>query len=179
MDKTERKLKKIDEFINEFFKKNIDIMPMRFVKLIAYYYTDARIRKMYLSKLGVSMGENTYSNLGFQLTHNAGENLVIIGDNVSIGPGVTCVTESSANNGRAINEIPYVVNVLTKSLPIIVEDEVWIGANVTLLPGVKVGKCSVIGAGSVVTADVEPYSVYAGIPARKIRSLENGNSISN
>lgn len=176
MDKTERKLKRIDEFINAFLKKNVDIMPMRFVKLIAYYYTDAQIRKIYLRKLGVNMGLNTYSNLGLQLTHTGLDDQVIIGDNVSIGPGLTCVTDSCANNGKVINEIPYVFNVLTKNSPIIVEDEVWIGANVTLLPGVRVGKCSVIGAGSVVTVDVEPYSVYAGIPARKIRSLENGNS---
>jgi acetyltransferase-like isoleucine patch superfamily enzyme len=89
---------------------------------------------------------------------------------------LTCVTESSANNGKAINEIPYVTNVLTETSPIIVEDEVWIGANVTILPGVKIGKCSVIGAGSVVTADVEPYSIYAGVPAKKIRCLEEGLS---
>ena len=179
MDKIESKLKKLDEFVNDFLKKNIDIMPMRFVKLIAYYYTDARVRKMYLRKLGVSMGENTYSNLGFQLTYNGLEDQVIIGNNVSIGPGLTCVTESSANNGKAINKIPYVANILTKAIPIIVEDEVWIGANVTILPGVKIGKCSVIGAGSVVTADVEPYSIYAGVPAKKIRCLEEGFSDKN
>jgi maltose O-acetyltransferase len=60
---------------------------------------------------------------------------------------------------------------LTISSPIVVEDEVWIGANVTILPGIRVGKCSVIGAGSVLTKDVEAYSVYAGVPAKKIRDL--------
>ena len=40
-----------------------------------------------------------------------------------------------------------------------------------ILPGVRIGKCSIIGAGSVVIGDVEPYGVYAGVPARKIRDI--------
>ncbi|WP_197280018.1 acyltransferase [Bacillus sp. FJAT-27251] len=150
--------------------KNVDVMPKRFVKFIANYYTDARIRKKYWRKLGIQMGKNTYPNLGFQSTSN-GEDLVVIGDNVSIAPNVVLVTESNANNGKEINEIPYVRNRLTKKEKIIIEDEVWIGTNVVILPGVTVGKCSIIGAGSIVTKDVEPYSIYTGIPARKSGSL--------
>lgn len=143
----------------------------RFVKLVANYYTDARIRKLYWNKLGVLMGDNTYPNLGFQSTSN-GEELVIIGRNVSIAPNVVMIPDSNANNGHIINQIPYVNKTLTKKGKIIVEDEVWIGANVTILPGVTIGTCSIIGAGSVVTKNVDPYSIYVGIPARKIRELQ-------
>lgn len=146
-------------------------MPKRFIKLVANYYTDARIRKIYWKKLGVSMGENTYPNLGFQSTSNS-EELVYIGKNVSIAPNVIMVPDSNANNGILINQIPYVSKSLTTKAAIIVEDEVWIGANVTVLPGVTIGTCSIIGAGSVVTKNVEPYSIYAGIPAKKIRALQ-------
>lgn len=163
-------LAKLDNFIFKFLEKNIDLMPKRFIKLIANYYTDARIRKAYWKKLGVSMGENTYPNLGFQSTSNS-EELVFIGKNVSIAPNVVMVPDSNANNGFLINQIPYVSKSLTRKGTIIVEDEVWIGANVTVLPGVTIGTCSIIGAGSVVTKDVEPYSIYAGIPAKKIREL--------
>jgi len=52
---------------------------------------------------------------------------------------------------------------------IIIEDDIWIGANAIILDGVKIGKGSVIGAGSVVTEDVEPYSIVVGVPARIIR----------
>ena len=145
-------------------------MPKRFVKFIANQYPDARVRKVYWEILGVIMGNNTYPNLGFQSTSN-GEKLVFIGDNVSISPYVTFIPESSANNGLEINNIDYIKRYLTKKEKIIVEDDVWIGANVTILPGVIIGKCSVIGAGSVVTKNVEPYSIYAGIPAKKIRDL--------
>jgi acetyltransferase-like isoleucine patch superfamily enzyme len=51
---------------------------------------------------------------------------------------------------------------------VIIEDDVWIGANATILPGVRVGKGSVIGAGSVVTNDIPEYSIAVGIPARVI-----------
>ena len=91
---------------------------------------------------------------------------------MSIAPNVTLICQECANNGTEINEIPYVREKLTKSGTIIVEDEVWIGANVTILSGVTIGKCAVIGAGSVVTKDVEAYSIYAGVPAVKIRSLK-------
>ena len=50
-----------------------------------------------------------------------------------------------------------------------IEDDVWIGANAIILRGVKIGKGSVIAAGSVVTKDVERYCIYGGVPAKKIR----------
>jgi acetyltransferase-like isoleucine patch superfamily enzyme len=56
--------------------------------------------------------------------------------------------------------------------PIVVEDFVWIGANVTVLPGVTVGAGAVIGAGSVVTKDVPPRTLALGVPARVVRQLQ-------
>lgn len=61
--------------------------------------------------------------------------------------------------------------------PIVIEDECWIGANVVVLPGVTIGKHSVIAAGSIVTKDIPPYSVAVGNPARIIKqyNLETKN----
>lgn len=166
-------LKKIDDWLYLFLKDNVEIMPLRFIKLIANYYTDAKIRKIYWEKLGVSMGKETYANLGLRVVPNQNTVCVEIGNRVSIAPNVMFICEESANNGKEINKISYIKNKLTKSGNIIVEDEVWIGANVTILSGIRIGKCSVIGAGSVVTKDIDPYSVYAGVPAKKIRNLNN------
>jgi galactoside O-acetyltransferase len=54
---------------------------------------------------------------------------------------------------------------------IVVEDFVWIGANVTVLPGVTISTGSVVGAGSVVTKDIPPHTLALGVPARVVRPL--------
>ena len=167
-------LEKLDKRIYEFLKDNIDIMPMRLVKLIANYYTDARIRAKYYERLGVKMGTNTYPNLGMKIIPSEESICLEIGKNVSLGPNITFICCSSPNNGREIMELPYIKNKLVKSGRIIVEDEVWIGAGVTILPDIRIGKCAVIGAGSIVLEDIEPYCVYAGTPAKKIRNLKTG-----
>ena len=171
--KNEKLVRFIDKFLYKFLTNNVEVMPRRLCKLIAYFYTDARVRKVYWRRLGVSMGKGTFANIGL-IAANNGENNIWIGDHVSIAPYVTLVSIATANNGVEINQLPYVSTVLTKNSPIVIEDEVWIGANVTILPGVTIGRCSVIGAGSVVTHNVEPYSIYVGVPARKIRNLKTG-----
>lgn len=170
----QKMLSYLDDKLYEFLSQNVNTMPLRFVKLIAHYYTDARIRKLYWNRLGISMGEGTFANLGLKLATNENKECVTIGNHVSIAPNVTFVAESSANNGHEINTFEYVKNNLTKAENITVEDEVWIGANVTILPGVTIGRCSVVGSGSVVIDDIEPYSIYVGTPAKKIRDLKTG-----
>ncbi len=53
--------------------------------------------------------------------------------------------------------------------PIVIEDDVWIGAKVTVLGGVTIGRGAIVAAGAVVTKDVEPYSIVGGVPAKLIR----------
>lgn len=161
-----------DNLIYNILEKSVDIMPLRLQKLIANYYTDARIRKLYFDRLGVKMGDGSFANLGMKIiVSDKFRYSIEIGSNVSIGPNLTLITQAAAGNGKEINEIAYVKQKLTKEDRIIIEDEVWIGANVVILPGVKIGRCSVLGAGAIVNTDVEPYSIYAGIPAKKIRNL--------
>lgn len=54
--------------------------------------------------------------------------------------------------------------------PVVIEDDVWAGANVTILKGVTIGRGSVIAAGAVVTKSCPPYSIIGGVPARVIRT---------
>ena len=161
----------VDERTYRFLEKNVKRVPKRWKKAIAYFYTDARIRKLYWRELNVFMGEGTYANIGMIVTASP-EAPVVIGDHVSIAPYVTLVATADPNNGTEMWNIPEVRDRCVKKQQITIEDEVWIGANVTILPGITVGRCAVIGAGAVVTHDVEPYSVYAGVPARKLRSFE-------
>lgn len=157
----------------DFLLNNPDDVPRAYQKYLASYYPDARVRKVYLNRMGVEFGENSFANMGFMKVPNvAGEYKVLIGKNVSIGPNVVCVCEASANNGEEINSYAYVTEQASAKGNIIIEDEAWLGANVTILPGITIGRCSIVGAGSVVTKNVEPYTVYAGVPAKKIRNID-------
>jgi len=55
---------------------------------------------------------------------------------------------------------------------IIIQDDAWIGAGAIILPNVTIGKGAVVGAGAVVTKDVPPYTVVAGVPAKEIKKLD-------
>ncbi|EGR0419660.1 DapH/DapD/GlmU-related protein [Vibrio cholerae] len=61
--------------------------------------------------------------------------------------------------------------------PVIIESDVWVGCNVTILKGVTIGRGAVVAAGSVVTKSVERYSIVGGVPAKKIKSRFNIDEI--
>jgi acetyltransferase-like isoleucine patch superfamily enzyme len=89
---------------------------------------------------------------------------VFIGKYFHTGRGLTIF--STNHNYRGQNYIPYDVEDLI--MPVVINDFVWVGANVTILPGVTIGEGVVIGAGSVVTKDVPDYAVVAGNPAKTL-----------
>jgi acetyltransferase-like isoleucine patch superfamily enzyme len=93
--------------------------------------------------------------------------LVSIGSNVYITAGCQFVTH---DGGTLIfrSKIPD----LELTAPITIGDNVYLGLNCTILPGVNIGDCCIIGAGSVVTKDVPSNSVAAGVPARVIKSTD-------
>jgi acetyltransferase-like isoleucine patch superfamily enzyme len=88
-------------------------------------------------------------------------NNLVIGDRVSIAPGSIFVTSSDPNFSRIS---PYVKTVNGR---IVIEDDAWIGAGVIILPDIKIGTGAVVGAGAVVTKEVQPYTIVAGVPAKK------------
>lgn len=137
------------------------------------YFPDARVRKVYWETLNVFMGEGTYANPGFTVVNNMDENCRIdIGNYVSIAPNVVIVTDSAPNNARVLCKVPYVRDNLILQRSVKVEDEVWLGAGVIILPGVVIGKGAIIGAGAVVIDDIPPFTIAVGTPARVIRILE-------
>lgn len=122
----------------------------------------------------VSIGTGTYINSGQIMSAVIGC-WSSIGYNVLIGP-----TEHDYNKiTTSPNLIKFAegVNATTdkEQKPPVIGNDVWIGANVIILKGVTIGDGAVVGAGSVVTKDVEPYSIYAGIPAKFIKSRFNSN----
>lgn len=102
---------------------------------------------------------------------------VCIGNNVMFGPGATIMT---GNHIYAImGKSPRFLSssTLENLDPVLVEDEVWIGANVTILGGVTIGVGSVVGAGSVVVNDICPYTVSVGNPCKPVRCIFNDDTL--
>jgi maltose O-acetyltransferase len=90
---------------------------------------------------------------------------VSIGNDVMMGRDVIIMTTSHKTSDPLIP----MRSQGGKEVPVIIGDDVWIGSRVIILPGVKIGNGSIIGAGAVVTRDVEPYSVVGGVPAKLIK----------
>ncbi len=88
-----------------------------------------------------------------------------VGDDVMIGPHVCVYTA----NHRFDDPCRTIVSQGLRFARVVIGDDVWIGSQATILAGVKVGDGAVIAAGAVVTADIEPYTVVAGVPARPIK----------
>jgi len=148
-------------------------IPPRWLRWLAMYYPDARVRRVFWQKTHVEMDEGTYANPGMVVAddYTTGECLLSFGKRVSIAPNVVFVAYSLPNNSPAMLAHPYVAEHLMQRKKIVVDDDAWIGANVTILPGVHIGRGAIIGAGAVVTKDVPPHTTAAGVPARVIRSI--------
>lgn len=138
-----------------------------------------------------------YKILGYKIGNNfvAGKYVnieakdSIIGHNVYIGPysyiGPKTILGNFCMLSDNVNIIGHDHNFNRAGVPIILagrpteqpytilEDDVWVGHGVTIMRGVKIGEGSIVGANSVVTKDIPPYSIYAGNPARFIRTRFN------
>jgi acetyltransferase-like isoleucine patch superfamily enzyme len=87
---------------------------------------------------------------------------VNIGDRVMIGSHVAITSLTHDYTAVAMNGTSL-------ARPIVIEDDVWLGTHCVILPGVRVGCGAVVAAGAVVTKDVPPYTVVAGVPARLLK----------
>lgn len=99
-------------------------------------------------------------------------NGVRIGKNVMMGPYVLIYTQ---NHCTCNADIPMREQGMLNIQPVTIEDDVWIGGRVCILPGVTIGHGSVIGACAVVSKDVPPYSVVVGNPGRVVKSRKIGD----
>lgn len=145
--------------------------------------TDYEAQYAYLQKMLGSVGEKVWIgktfncdngkniHIGYNFTGNY--NLTIldirevrIGNNVMIGPNTLISTVNHPMNAAGRRKH------LGIAKPVIIGDDVWIGGNCTILPGVTIGNNVVVAAGAVVTKDVPDNSLVGGVPAKLIRELE-------
>lgn len=169
----------IPQFIKQALKSNVALE--QFLQRVR---NDFYTRILYSFK---SLGSDVVCNGGLKLSFadTAIGNNVFIGygcyfgvENIKIGNFVLLAPNVAFTGGDHRFDLPGIViidtglerwrKVQTKQKGITVEDDVWIGYGATIMDGITVGEGSIIGARSVVTKDIEPYSIYAGVPARKI-----------
>lgn len=142
----------------------------------------SHFKKIPYKFLGAKFGARTHMYPGLWIS--PGSNLVI-GDDVDLAKDVLISTKGGVSIGDRVlvgygtkilstnHKIPPVPNQIFGSghnqSPVIIEQDVWIGANCIILPGVTIGTGSIIAAGSVVTKSVPEYTIYGGIPAKLIK----------
>ncbi len=125
------------------------------------------------AKVNVERGADFYTGWEIEIGDNSGLGInctvpfnLKLGRDVMMGPDVYIVGE---NHAFARDDVAMRLQGKTNPARVRIEDDVWIGARVIVLPGVTIGKGAIVGAGAVVTKDVPAYAVCAGNPARVIR----------
>jgi acetyltransferase-like isoleucine patch superfamily enzyme len=114
-------------------------------------------------RASLSIGEGTY--IGEFNNIRAGGGSITIGKNCLVAQHVSIIASNhSTSRDKTINEQPW----STTDNFVHIGDDVWIGCGVQVLPGVTIGNGAIIAAGSVVTKDVAPFAIVAGVPAKKI-----------
>ena len=110
----------------------------------------------------VIIGDHTRIGL-----HNTIIGPVDIGNHVNLAQGitVTALNHNFSDTNKRIDEQGVSTN------PVTIEDDVWVGANAVILPGVTIGEHCVVAAGAIVTKDVPPHSLVAGVPAKVIKKI--------
>lgn len=145
-------------------KKRFDILK----KVLAQVYEDSIFEPPFHVDKGfrVKVGKRFYANYNLSILDS---DLVTIGDNVKLGPNVVLAAASHPVHPEGRKCKDHTVSLMHG--PITIEDDVWIGANTTVLPNVTIGKGSVIGAGSVVNKSIPPMTIAVGSPCKILRAI--------
>lgn len=152
------------EIVRQFYYPlNINKLKLRFLKSKFLYlgkgtYIDfpVRIRGMRYVHIGNDVVINSF-------VHIWGQGGVFIGDRVLIAAHCSITSLTHDYNLNNLTDSPAIRSKVR------IEDDVWIGSNSIIMPGITIKKGAIIGAGSVVTKDVEEYAIVVGNPAREIK----------
>jgi len=144
------------------------VLKKKIFKTLSRFVPGNNIRIKLLRGCGFKIGKRVYVGEDLIVTEILEEfsRKIVIGDRVAIAQRVTLVTASDPNYSMLWD---YVKILRGK---IVIKHDAWIGAGAIILPNVTIGECSIVGAGAVVTKDVPPYTVVAGVPAKPIKKVK-------
>lgn len=169
------KVIRVLKLVTNMFRPSLFIHLIRTLNFKSNYYLEG-IRKMKRAKTAqfaptlliangerIEVGERTVVNHGTTLLAGQNTGRIIIGEDVLIAPFCTMTCSSYGFNlGVPANAQPMLED------DIRIEDDVWLGAMVMVMPGVTIGKHAIVAANAVITRDVAPWSIVGGVPARVI-----------
>lgn len=167
-------LKKINHFAISFFM----VIPFVLDRFVSFFFKRCMKscgKNVYIRPLksdfkglwNLSIGNNTSIPKGsvFFCT----EASLTIGNNVIFGPNPTIITGDHRIDVIGVFITDSTIKHPNNDAPVVIEDDVWCGANITILKGVQIGRGSVLAAGTVVTKSFPPYSIIGGVPARLLK----------
>ena len=130
------------------------------------------------SNVNIEKGADFALNIKIGNNSGIGKNSIVgaytqIGDNVMMGEACFIYARNHKTDRL---DVPMCIQGFEEYRPVVISDDVWIGARVTILPGAKIGKGVIIGAGAVITGEIPDYAVVGGVPARiiKYRNQQKG-----
>lgn len=129
------------------------------------YLLFPNLRASILRFAGAKVGKNLFVGFGMYCDNNA--KMLSIGDNVLIAPKVTLLFHRRDLSNYKHGQLQR--NLIHIKLYTIIENNVSIGIGATIMPGVRLGEGAVVAAGALVTKDVEPWTLVAGVPAKVIK----------
>ena len=144
VDNNEQVNQKLSELTNHPVDESLFLIPP--------FYTDFGHN--------IRFGKNVFVNHACTFMDRGG---ITLEDGTLIGPKVNLITTNHPTDPELRRS--------TISKPIVIKKKAWLGANVTVMPGVTIGENAIVGAGAVVTKDVAPNTIVAGVPARVVKHL--------
>lgn len=168
----------------KIFKKIVKVILLKFISLLPSLRCN-NVKRIIYNFLGYNISEEVIISSSFKIMGNIkveigshtfmGHETTIIGGDSEVIIGSYCDISSMVKIVSGTHELDMIGNrTAGKGIgkDIIIEDGVWIGFGALILPGVRIGKKAVIGAGSVVTRDIPSYSIAVGNPCKVIKSFE-------
>jgi acetyltransferase-like isoleucine patch superfamily enzyme len=122
---------------------------------------------IYTYSPSIIIGNNVSLNFN---VHIGAINRVEIHDNTLIGSNVLIIDHQHGDQQKSISA-PYKYSPLCSKGPVIIEENVWVGEGACIMPNITIGKNAIVGANAVVTQNVAPATIVAGIPAKRIKSV--------
>lgn len=160
----------IRNLIREYERGGFEIEKRKY----GYVAEDCDLRKpsvnTYPQKVFLYENTHIYENATFIISDKGEKGRFIMKKNSAAAQGLTVVTNAHAVNGTVgvLRKEKFKNKVGDENVDVVVHEDVWIGTNVTLLPGSECGRGSVIGAGSVIRKKIPPYAIVIGNPAKVV-----------